>query len=196
MIPEPPMMRQLAITIEEKLHEIGWDNAPPLMGVVVNVSIGWVCAPSPVQPVCLSDELGDGLQAIVKQVRESRLKDGADSDLSRLGAIWIAYEGWINENVDSDTDPRRLADIPGTKECRQVLMMDFSGRLTQAMRVRGEEPFVTSTIPPREVPMSMDLEGVLIGLRDLLLEHAVEMPEGEADLVALSLWTGERRPVQ
>lgn len=191
MIPEPSMMQQLAIAVEEKLHAFGWDNTPPLMGVVVNVSVGWVSAPSPVQPVFLSDDLGDGLQVIVKQMREARLRDGGTANFSRVGAIWLAYEGWINEDVAPTVDPRRLADIPGTQECRQVLMMDFSGRLTQAMRIRGEEPFVTSTMP-QEVPVSMDLEGVLMGLRDLLLEHAVEMGEGEADLLALSLWKGDR----
>jgi len=195
MIPERKMMQQLAIAIEEKMHALGWDNVPPLLGVVVNVKIGWVSAPCPVQPAVLSDDLGDGLQIIAKQMRESRLYGADAGDPARLGAIWLGYEGWINEKADMFTDPRKLADIPGTQECRQVLMMDLSGRLTQAMRIRGEKPFVTSTTP-QDVPMSMDLEGVLIGLRDLLLEHAVEMPEGEADLVALASWKGCRGPVQ
>jgi hypothetical protein len=128
---------------------------------------------------------------MVKQMRETRLQGHELGEAARMGAIWLAYEGWVNENAETTTDPRKLADIPGTQECRQVLMMDFSGRLTQAMRIRGEKPFVTSTMP-QEVPVSMDLEGVLVGLRDLLLEHAVEMPDGEADIVALASWKGCR----
>jgi hypothetical protein len=191
MIPEPAMMQKLAIAIEEKMHVLGWDNVPPLLGIVVHVKVGWISAPTPVQPAVLSDDLGDGLQVIVKHMRETRQQGQTLTEAAHMGAAWIAYEGWINEDADPMIDPRRLADIPGTQECRQVLMMDFSGRLTQAMRIRGEQPFVTSTMP-QEVPVSMDLEGVLVGLRDLLLEHAVEMPEGEADIVALASWKTSR----
>lgn len=187
MIPDRTMLQKLALATEANMHAEGWDSMPPILGVVLFADVGWMSAPAPVQPALICDDLGDGLRQMASKMRKTR-KDGVRlGELTRLGAMWLAYEGWVNTEVDQSVDARKLADIPGTKECRQVLLMDLAGHLVQAMRIRGQQPWA-ATMGPQRVPISLDCEGIVLGLRDLLLEHAVEMPEDEADIVALASW--------
>jgi hypothetical protein len=189
MIPDHEHMTKLALSIEKNAHNMGWDSLPPILGMVLDDVIGLVSAPSPVQPAQLSDDLADGLRIIAKNMRESRARGETLGSLNRLAALWIVYEAWINMAVDPKVDRRRLADIPGTQECRQVMILDMSGLLTTALRIRGYSPSVAN-FEAFDGPVSTETEDILLALRDVLLEHAVEMPEEEADIVTLAAWTG------
>jgi hypothetical protein len=189
MIPDPEHMTKLALSIEKNAHSMGWDSLPPILGMVFDDVVGLVSAPSPIQPAQLSDDLADGLRIIAKNMRDSRARGETLGSLDRLAALWIVYEAWINTAVDPDLDPRRLADIPGTQECRQVLILDMSGLLTMALRIRGDPPSVES-FEALAGRVSSQMEDILLALRDVLLEHAVEMAEEDADIVTLAAWTG------
>jgi len=183
MIPEAAMMKRLALAVEENAHTLGWDSVPPLLGLVVYVDDGWISAPAPVQPVDIADDLGEALQSMASSMRKARLAGAKLGELARLGALWMVCEGWANEDVGRIFRSKKGRRV----ECRQVLLMDLSGRLTQALRVRGQKPWVAQMMA-KPVPTSPEIGGVLVGMRDLLLEHAVEMDEGEANLVALASW--------
>jgi len=192
MIPDRTTMTKLALAIEENAHDLGWDSLPPVLGVVLHDPRGLMCAPAPVQPVQLSDDLAVGLQKLAGAMRNARLKNEPVPPPPNLAAMWVVYEGWINTNVPAEMDPSRLPDIPGTQECRHMLLLDLSGKLTVVFRTRGRRPRLGRF--EADTGGTWDFEPILLALRDLVLEHAVEMAEEDADIVTLASWRSGSYP--
>lgn len=185
MIPPPDIMLATALELESAAHGEGWDVLPPTVGcVALDDGVPFVF-PLSVQPSRLSDNLPDGFALAVKELRLSKSFGSGLPVTEDLCGLWLATEAWAHS--DTTVERSRLADTPGAMECRQILLLDFAGLLHFVIRVRGGGP-EAMTCTYDDVAPAVDM-AVVVGLRDLALEHALWLPDAAVDIIAVSRWT-------
>lgn len=200
-----PARKDLTVTLElSDMHDVvtglelvgdseGWDNLPPVFGALFENEDQYLVMSAPVQPAQLSDNLVEGLQIFTVGMRQARTKGWMETwEKSSLCGLWMLYECWVNVAVGGFDDVRKLADTPGSVEARQVTLIDKQGRMHIARRLRGMKPHVYTVAEPERLNVTFE-PGVVEGLRDVLLEHVMWMPEkeqAEFDVVAISKWRG------
>lgn len=187
MIPDQEAMRELALTAERELALDGWDDTPPMFGIILGHRADAVktygVLPFPVQPYEIApDDVVGGLKAMGRSMVQFKpgkiMQRGALADLA---GVFFSSEAWHSTIPEDQRDGRRLADIPGSQEARTVYILDTAGRFIFVQRIRGEKPTVEVTAAGK-----FDVTGRLVdGMRMVLLAMAREMPLGTADLDAI-----------
>lgn len=192
MIPAAEMMLKLAVTIEATAAKRGWDEAPMLAVIFRQVVPGprghlFEVVPFPKQPQDISPDPAQGLLWLAGVMLTENpppiIPAGRRDDLA--GVAFLG-EGWMRDDVDTLDGAgraRRFADIPGSKETRFVHLVDCAGRYHFVNRVRGQQP-TSLTVNPGDARFGIR-GNITIGLRDLLLALAKEMPFGSVDLDAV-----------
>lgn len=192
MIPDPRRIEWLMNDLELRLNRRGWDNGPATLALIAHDSDrsrpGLLPFPPRVQPV----NLGDGnFYAGLRMLADAHASGDLDSMMKNvfegegdiLCGVLAGYEAWMNAIPEQERDGRMLADIPGSKEIRQVFAIDCAGRTYSVTRVRGEkrqtvifEPGDQATFGGRVVQAMAD---VLIAITKVVV------PPGGADIEAI-----------
>lgn len=190
MIPDLQAMTELALTAEQELARDGWDDTPPMLGIILGRREGGVdtygVMPFPMQPADIADDVVGGLRALggaMLQMKPGNLPRA--KGLKDLAGVFFSSEGWFNNTLTPDEIAgRSLADIPSSKEVRTIYILDTAGRFVFVQRIRGENPTVQVADPADKD--AWDVGGRLVdGMRKVLIALAREMPFGTADLDAI-----------
>jgi len=174
-------LRNIALDLEKQAHEHGWDQ-PPVAGVFFDIGLGYRTEPLPAFLPHFHPHPLTALRLITAALHEARdsragLAEEFDTETrSMLAGVWLIHETWMNTTPREERDGRRLADIPGSKEMRGVMLVDCGGHVVYARRVRGEEP---------DAELEVRGGGIVESLAGLLLEHCWGMPDGTYDKAAL-----------
>lgn len=192
MIPDADAMEALARALEEVGHESGWDNQPAVLAVVIGLRAddgdqAYGLLPFPLQPHQVSPEPAQGLLKITAMLQPGEpmakfvLPKGTPMD--SFAGWGFMCEAWFSDVPPEDRDQRRLADIPGSQECRIAHVVDCAGRYTAVQRLRGGEPTVDVVQPGAQ---EWEVQGnIPVALRDLVLAVGMRMPFGSVDLDAV-----------
>src|SRR4051794_23674928 len=148
-------MIQFARLLEEDIHKLGWDHSP-VLGVVIQLAPGldsrsvgmtrgygrFAMTLFPVQPADLPGPPGEVLSRIGSACQAGRLKPTLPEEIGSLCGVALVVEAWSNNTPPDERDGRSLADIPGSKEVRNVTVIDCGGRVYFLERVRGKQPTI------------------------------------------------------
>ena len=205
MFATPEDMRNVAKGMEEQFHSRGWDLLPMLGYVYRAPGLGitpppgmrlstFMVVPFERQPHEVDQDVAQGLLRLAsvllymatppQLIPREMIRDFA-------GLIFVS-EGWeapFRSPEERDADKRRAADIPGAYELRCAMILDCSGRVHQAMRVRGEPPVVQTHEPGTDMSGS-----VIVALRDLMRAIGKQLPFGSMDLDAVAAIAREDVP--
>lgn len=180
------------VRLEEKMHRGGWDE-PDKLFAMIGTTAGTVPEfmrqgfPRQTQALVAYD-----LTGVLKALNGTVLNELADAmeqdpDAGMIAGLAkpefvgfaVSVETWVNMTMTPEEraeDPRRLADIPGSVEARQIVSVDVAGRALMVHRQRGKQPITSVS----------ELQGrSLRGLARMTWAVARKMPLGSVELDAL-----------
>lgn len=190
MIPDATSMIRCAEILEMTGHQLGWDNVPPVLGLIVSDGSAYRSALFPDQPRELAEDSIEGLMMLADALFRStekirrRVKEahGGDWGIPTAGVFFV-FEGWTS-SVDEDGMP-----VGDKRETRTCVILDCAGRMHVAHRTRGEKP-TSRTLDPR-APKELQAFGAIVdALRRILLALGQTMPDDAIDMEAVAAVSG------
>lgn len=177
MIPAADEVERAVRALEIGVHRQGWDKSPSVMALMHN---GRTLLPAPL-PVMLQEPLGEFMLFWANYLKTTQAGrqmavNMADENFAGLALV---SESWANSSLspqEREADPRKLADIPGSYESRDVLSVDTAGRLFMLHRQRGMKPLAGMSEVTGRIPLA---------LLSIVLTVAELMPSGTANVQAL-----------
>jgi hypothetical protein len=181
MIPPEEVVRRKLFALERRLNRDGWDQPPALYTMHCEG-----------RNVAIEPRPGSfpNAGAYVHSLADIFENHAAGRTLARtlatpsFAGFAVDCESWqYHGNMPPEKrNGRKLADIPGSVECRDVMAVDVGGRLHWVSRIRGQQPYE----PPYAHGGMLSMSGrMVVALRSMTLSVAKLMPFGTADLDAL-----------
>lgn len=204
MIPDLEKMSVFVGAMESFANGSGWD-CDPMFGLVLranNVELShardivnrralpeaktaddaYGLMPYPIQPNDIGPQTVVAMKAIAETVKVHGLVPSGfavDRAGDFIGVIFIC-EAWESTLPPEERDGRKIADIPGSVESRNVYAIDAGGHVYWTKRIRGQQP--ENYVDGEEGAV---ITGDLIeALREIMLAAADQLPE-EIDVEAV-----------
>lgn len=159
---------EMVIELEGFHHEQGWDSLPPLLYLITNPDIGdesvrfFGASPMPLfdAPNDLFEisvtmkmlaEVEQGIEHLTPEQRMAMVERYSEPPMAHVLVLetWMRYAETREELDAMMADERALADMPGTIEARQALLV-HNGDCIVLVRERGKEPRLNYTKASQE----------------------------------------------
>lgn len=139
-------MERLMLKLEQSIHHAGWDQ-PPQLRHLMRRGANRVTLSRPM-PVPWEGHPGLIIAGIADQMDRPTPRGELLARSTAMLPGWYGFlfasEGWMSDIDPDERDGRKLADIPGSVETRQVYAVDITGGAYFILRRRGEKPKIVT----------------------------------------------------
>ncbi len=183
MIPDDNMIKAVLVRMEQDINKRGWDQ-PARLWALTAIDDGLRASPVPLP----DGSPGETLERAAAGFTATSAGRAVVAALARrefAGFVFIS-ESWANYEMTPEQyarESRRLADIPGSVESRDVSCVDTGGRLLGLHRKRGKEP--VNNWETTDGNFSGLGGRIIDALLVMVRAIAEKMPAGTADLETL-----------